>query len=92
VVQNVTNAPNPFRPRTTIHFDLVESCPVTVQVFDYRGRLVRTLLTDAYRNAGTQEVPWDGNDEDARRVSSGVYFYRIATETETVSRKMVVLP
>jgi hypothetical protein len=38
------------------------------------------------------EIPWDGTDSDGRRVSSGVYFYRIQAGEQATSRKMVVLP
>ena len=92
VVHGLSNAPNPFRPSTVIQFDLVESCPVTLQVFDYRGRLVRRLLADVFRNAGPNEVSWDATDDNGRRVSPGVYFYRVDAQQESVARKLVVLP
>ncbi len=91
-VAGLNNSPNPFRPRTTIYFDLMESSDVSVSVFDYRGRLVRSLLTGAHMVAGPKEIPWDGSDSDGRRVSSGVYFYRIQAGSYAISRKMVVLP
>jgi hypothetical protein len=91
-VTALSNAPNPFRPQTTIRYELLEPSPVTVQIFDYRGRLVRTLLEERDQAAGAKELVWDSRDEGGKRVSSGVYFYRILVGTAAASRKMVVLP
>jgi len=39
------NVPNPFNPSTAIHYDVPEAGQrVTLQVFDVRGRLVKTLV------------------------------------------------
>ena len=92
VVTNLTNVPNPFQPRTAIQYRLEVDATVTVQIFDYRGRIVRTLVEGEEQLAGLREIPWNGRDEDGKRVSSGVYFYRIQAGESAVARKMVVLP
>ncbi len=92
MVKNLTNVPNPFRPRTAIRFDLEQDCPVTVQVYDYRGRLVRTLKSGAPMSAGSHTLDWNGTDDNGRRLSAGVYFYRVGAEGRSTSRKMVLLP
>lgn len=92
VLTAMGNAPNPFRPRTAIRYRLSESGAVSAYVFDYRGRLIRTLLEDAEQPPGVRELAWDGRDEDGNRVSAGVYFYRVQAAGYSVSSKMVVLP
>lgn len=92
ILSAVGNAPNPFRSPTHIQYRLERAAAVTLQVFDYRGRLVRTLLEDREQAAGLQQVSWDARDEDGQRVSSGVYFFRIFAGSSALSRKMVVLP
>ncbi len=92
MITTLTNAPNPFRPQTVIRFSLEQPCPVTLMVFDYRGRLVRTLLDGVEQAAGLHELPWKGTDQEGRRVSAGVYFYRVTARGESVARKMVLLP
>ena len=69
-----------------------DDAPVSVQIFDYRGRMVRTLVEAEMQDPGLKQVPWDGRREDGTRVSSGVYFYRIQAGETVVSNKMVVLP
>jgi hypothetical protein len=91
-VTDLHSLPNPFQARTSLRYRLEESALVRIQLFDYRGRLVRTLVEGEEQNPGAQSVLWDGADEDGRRVSSGVYFFRVQAGPETASHKIVLLP
>ncbi len=73
--------PNPFNPATTIRFKLNTRAPVTLQIFNLRGALVRTLL-DRDLDAGTHEQFWNGRDNFGRQVASGTYFYRLRLGAE----------
>ena len=55
-----------------------------------RGQLVRTLV-DETKSEGSYQIQWDGADNYGRRVSSGVYFYRIKAGEFSKTRKMVIL-
>jgi hypothetical protein len=85
------NIPNPFNPTTTISFGLRQRAQVTLRVYDVRGALVRTLLDEERGPGAAHEVVWDGRDNAGRKVSSGVYFYRMATPGFTQTLKMVLL-
>jgi len=85
------NYPNPFNPSTTIAYTPAETGPVTLRVYDTAGRLVR-ILVDGVRSGNREHAAtWDGLDRDGRRVASGVYFYRLTTGSEVLTRKMVML-
>jgi len=84
------NAPNPFNPQTQIQFSLPEAGHARLQIFDLRGRLVKTLINGP-RNAGTQSVIWDGRDARGARVSSGVYVYRLQSGDYVQHRKMTMV-
>lgn len=84
------NHPNPFNPSTTIRFELAARGRVTLRVYDVRGALVRTLL-DETRDAGAGSASWNGRDDAGRVVSSGLYFYRIESNGESRTRKMMLL-
>ncbi|KPJ58770.1 MAG: hypothetical protein AMJ46_13650 [Latescibacteria bacterium DG_63] len=86
------NFPNPFNPQTTIAFDIPEGKEVNVRlnVYNMRGQLVRTLVNE-FKSEGSYQIQWDGTDNYGRRVSSGVYFYRITTGEFSQTRKMVIL-
>lgn len=90
-VIELRNAPNPFRPQTTILYRLTVGTDVTVQIFDLNGRLVRSLLENQAQPSGEQRVPWDGLDDGRQPAGAGIYFYRIWTPIETRTGKMVML-
>ncbi|RKX23786.1 MAG: hypothetical protein DRP45_09665, partial [Candidatus Zixiibacteriota bacterium] len=84
------NYPNPFNPSTTISFSLPGSGEISLVVYNMLGQQVRELLSGQFQ-AGTHSVEWDGSDDTGRQVASGVYFYRLNTEENCHSRKMVLL-
>jgi hypothetical protein len=85
------NHPNPFNPATTIGYYLPVDATVTLEVYDTSGRLVARLLNGAKQAKGTHSVAWRGLDAQGRQSSSGVYFYRLTSGKETISRKMILL-
>ncbi len=70
--------PNPFNPRTVIHFTVGGSQPVpaSVTVYDVQGRAVRHLL-DASVTPGPRQLAWDGRDDQGRIAATGLYLARI---------------
>ncbi|MBW7997550.1 MAG: T9SS type A sorting domain-containing protein [Candidatus Glassbacteria bacterium] len=88
----LSNFPNPFNPSTTIAYDIPEGDNVQVQlkVYNIRGQLVRTLVNES-KSEGSYQIQWDGSDNYGRKVSSGVYFYRIKAGEFSQTRKMVIL-
>jgi flagellar hook assembly protein FlgD len=63
---------------------------VKLAVFDAQGKHVVTLL-DGIRSVGVQTVSWDGTNAGGRRAGSGVYFYKLTTATQTLTRDMVLV-
>jgi len=84
------NYPNPFNPSTTLSFSLTEAGPVNLSVFNLRGELVITLA-DRIFDAGPLKIEWNGRDQNGIEVDSGVYFYRLSTGRQTLTRKMTLL-
>jgi hypothetical protein len=82
--------PNPFNPRTTVHYELHEAGRVELRVFNLRGECVRTLVSH-HQNAGRHEVIWDGTDDSGRAVSSGVYLAALQSGGTADTGKMVLL-
>ncbi len=66
------SAPNPFRNRVNISFELPKSDNVEVQIFAADGRLVETLH-DGVLSAGRHSLAWSVD----RATPSGMYFYRV---------------
>jgi hypothetical protein len=84
------NFPNPFNPTTTISYDVPAPAKVKLDVYNLLGQLVRTLVHES-QDAGHYEVVWDGLDGDGNEVASGVYFYRMVSNSFVESKKMLLL-
>jgi len=79
------NYPNPFNPSTRIRFSLQVSGFTSLKVYDIFGRQVATLLNEKLEN-GEHEAEWS-----AGGLASGVYFYRLTTKNQTITRKMLLI-
>jgi sugar lactone lactonase YvrE len=84
-------APNPFNPRTTIHFSMADPGVVDVVIYDVLGRRVRELVRNTHMPAGRQRVEWNGKGELGRGMASGVYLYRIEANGQSMTGRMVLL-
>lgn len=79
------NYPNPFNPSTKIKFALPNSEKVLLEIFDYLGKSITTLINTDLKT-GYYEYEYDGS-----ALSSGVYFYRLTTDNFVDTRKMVLV-
>ncbi len=79
------NYPNPFNPTTEIEFSLPQASHVSLEIYNILGQRV-TTLANGFFEAGSHTVTWDASNQ-----SSGIYFYRIATPSGTIAKKMVLL-
>jgi hypothetical protein len=100
------NYPNPFNPSTKIKFTIPvfthPSIPsregkarsdrgmlVTLKIYDILGNEIATLVNEP-KPAGNYEVEFNAASV-SRRISSGIYFYRIVSDKFTQTRKMTFL-
>jgi hypothetical protein len=79
------NYPNPFNPSTTIRYSMWQTGRASLKVFDMLGREVAILL-DEMKSPGTYQVVWN-----ARKIPSGVYFYKLNIGGITQTRTMQVV-
>ena len=84
------NFPNPFNPSTTIKYSLAKTAHATIEIFNIKGQVVKTLV-DGERSAGNHEARWNGLDDNGRKVSSGIYLIRLKHDGKTASRKMMLM-
>ncbi len=85
------NYPNPFNPSTTIEFSFgPEAKNVKLEIFNIIGQKVTTLIDD-FLPAGTHQVEWNSTDDSGKKVASGVYLYKLQVDTESQTKKMLLL-
>ncbi len=83
-------SPNPFNPRTEIHFSLARPASPRLEIFDLKGRRVRTLLSGAELPPGHHAVTWLGRDDEGREAASGVYMLRLRADGVVQERKVTL--
>jgi hypothetical protein len=84
-------SPNPFNPRTTIHYGVAARGPARLSVYDVSGRCVRVLLDVPDLAPGIYESVWDGHDDRGRAVASGVYLSQLRTGGPVCNALMVLV-
>ncbi|MDP6684913.1 MAG: c-type cytochrome domain-containing protein [Candidatus Marinimicrobia bacterium] len=84
------NFPNPFNPKTVIKFDLSNNGHITLSVFNAQGQYIKNLM-DGIFTAGTYSTLWDGEDTYGFPVPSGLYFYKLETVENSITKKMILL-
>ena len=88
--ESLQNYPNPFNPSTTISYNLQVSSHTTIKVFDLLGKEVAILVNEE-KPAGKYEIVWNGKDKSGKKLSSGVYIYKLIAGTFMQTRKMILL-
>jgi hypothetical protein len=83
--------PNPFNPSTTLRYGVAQDGPMSLVVYDTRGRKVRTLERSDRATAGFRRVTWDGRSDHGTRVSSGVYYVRLNASGQVQTRRITLL-
>jgi hypothetical protein len=86
------NYPNPFNPTTTINYTIpsvtlsrVEGSRVQLKVYDVLGNEIATLVNEE-KSAGNYQVSFN-----ASQLSSGIYFYKLQSESFVETKKMILL-
>jgi PKD repeat protein len=77
--------PNPFNAQTTLRFVLNHPSVVTITIHDVLGREVANLMNEK-KDHGEHTVKWNAEGQP-----SGVYYYHISTESESVTGKVSLI-
>jgi hypothetical protein len=89
--QPLRNRPNPFSGGTEISFEVHSGAPIRLEVFDLRGRKLRTLIDGAVYGPGSRgTASWDGRTMNGDPAAAGIYFCRLTADGRTHTRKMTL--
>ncbi len=79
------NYPNPFNPETLIEYYISKPSDVFIKIYDVTGKEIRSYF-EGYRTNGISSVSFNASE-----LPSAVYYYRLVTDTEIITKKMVVI-
>lgn len=78
------NYPNPFNPSTLIEYSVEKPEFVTINVHNILGKEIVTLINE-FKEPGIYSVRFDASE-----LGSGVYIYKLQSESYTANRKMIL--
>ena len=85
-----SNYPNPFNPTTTLSFELLNAEKVSLKIFNLRGEQVAKILNREL-TPGAYSFNWTACTAEGKLLPSGIYIYRLETDSKTMSHKMILL-
>ena len=85
------NFPNPFNPSTDISFSIGSDDFINLNIYDIKGRLIRSLVNNEFTLSGSYSFTWNGLNQQGTQVPSGMYLYKLENSENTITRKMVVM-
>ena len=81
----IFNYPNPFNSSTIISYNIPRNSNVRLEIFNVLGQKV-DLLINKEQDAGNYKVQFNAN-----HLSSGIYFYQLTTNRQSIIKKMMLL-
>ncbi len=79
------NYPNPFNPSTKIKYSIPVDGVVTLELFNALGEKIATLFSEK-QTAGNYTFEFN-----ASNVPSGIYFYKLSSVNQAITKKMILL-
>ncbi|MEI6766597.1 MAG: DUF2271 domain-containing protein [Bacteroidota bacterium] len=80
--------PNPFTDMLTLTFNLSDMQRVNASVYDFEGKLVKTL-SDEMLSEGTHSFNWDATDSKGNQTAKGIYFIKVTAGNTTSVKKVI---
>ncbi|OQB32185.1 MAG: flagellar basal body rod modification protein [Bacteroidetes bacterium ADurb.Bin174] len=82
--------PNPMRSNTIIEINASAKSVVEISIYNLKGQLVKTISSTEISKGNTSFI-WNGKTDDGRQVAQGLYFCRIKSPNNLLTKKLIVL-
>lgn len=79
------NYPDPFKEQTTIEYCVPVKTGIKLEIFDYKGRRIRTLV-DEIKEPGTYRAELKGHG-----LKEGIYYYRLSADRFEETKRLLYL-
>lgn len=84
-VKLIQNYPNPFNSITTITYEIKKVDYVNISIYNLNGQLVETLV-NKHKTPGSYTVTWNAGE-----ISSGLYFCKLTSNNQAITKKILLL-
>jgi len=79
------NYPNPFNSITNISYSTPKEGKISIKIYNSLGELIKTIADD-FVSAGFHEVNLSSDN-----LPSGIYLYKLQTETKFITKKLLII-
>jgi hypothetical protein len=86
----VRTYPNPFNPKVSFSFNIINPSIVGLNIYDLTGRKVKRLNKSFYQS-GACQMNWNAKSENGNLVSAGTYIYELVINQKIKRGKIVYL-
>ena len=91
----ITVFPNPFffnnnRSEISIDFSIEKPGFVEINAYDIKGRLVERIFSGKKFNQNNS-IQWNAKSNNSQKISSGIYFIIMQTETQKTAEKIMII-
>jgi len=86
----ISTYPNPFMDQVSIRYNLSIAAIVKLQIYNLKGQLVRTIISET-QSKGEQLAVWEGCDDSSRHLASGIYFLCLKIDGKQQKPRRLVL-
>jgi peptidyl-prolyl cis-trans isomerase A (cyclophilin A) len=83
-------APNPFHTGTTINYTSKANQPVFVQIYDSKGRRIRSESIPG-STSQSNSWTWDGKDANSQSLPTGIYFVQIQSGSQSHTKRCLLI-
>jgi hypothetical protein len=84
-IEKVVLFPNPTKGGTYLQYQVNQTTPINIGIYDANGRLVKMIIKDEFSFIGVQRksIPTD-------ELSNGIYFIHLYTKETSTSVKFII--
>jgi hypothetical protein len=84
-IEKVVLFPNPTKGGTYLQYQVNQTTPVNIGIYDANNKLVKTIIKDEFSFIGVQRV-----SIPTEALSNGIYFVHLDTKENSTSVKFVI--
>ncbi|MDD2889608.1 MAG: T9SS type A sorting domain-containing protein [bacterium] len=88
---NLSLSQNPFSHSTVISFSVGNSRDCSLNIYDIAGKLVKTFPITQLPNNQITYVTWNGTDNNANDLKTGIYFLTLSTGASKTTKKLTII-
>ena len=77
--------PNPAYTNATVHYELTTPSTVSIQLHDFTGRTIMSIITSSNKEIGEYQQPIN-----LMNLNKGIYFLLLKTGKSITTRKLIV--